>query len=158
MNKLILIVLLILFSSFTDNNVPRKGDSILNDAVKVCGYVNNHCLIYYYKDCDLKFGFIHARVLDFLIIVEPEFDDVFTASGYNVGCLVWVQKGSKWAVFDIDDYELKTEFLYTRIGEFKETSYDEEFHKGVYEAKAELDGEIVTVSIEKYVCSSYYPY
>ena len=146
-----------LLSSFTEN-LPRKGESILNDAIRVCGYVNSHCLIFYYKDSDLKFGFVHARVLDFRIVVEPEFDDVYTFAGYNVGCLIWVKKGSKWAVFDIDSYEVHTDFKYDKISDFKEKSVDNETHKGVYEAEVEMDGKREFIEIEKYICSCYYDY
>ena len=157
---LLLITSLMLFSSFTDNNLPRKGDSILKDAVKVCDYVPYHCLIYYYKGFDLKFGFVQARNLDFEIVLEPQFDDVYefgTCDGSN-GCLMWVKKNGKWGVLDIDYYEMKTEFIYSRISEFTEKNINPDTHKGVYEAEAELDGKIVTVSIEKYLCIMYYDY
>lgn len=154
---LIALALTISLSSFNGDKLPRKGESILNDAIKVCGSLNEHCLVFYYKGYDQKFGFVHARVLDFCIVVEPEFDDVYDF-GDNIGCLVWVKKGGKWGVFDIDSYEMKTGFKYDKISEFREKSIDSNTRKGVYEAEVELDGEIVTVSIEKYLCIWFYEY
>lgn len=161
MKKTLTLLVSLALTFYNGDNLPGKGDSILNDAILVCGYVNNHCLIYCHKDSDpdhLKFGFVHARILDFRIAVEPEYEDVYTCAGYNEGCLIWVKKGNKWAVFDIDSYEVISEFKYDKISDFREKSINNESHKGIYEAEVERDGKRESIQIEKYLCCSYYEY
>jgi len=154
--KVFLILIAFVLLSFSSDSCLREGDSILNSQIKIASEIN-HSFVFYYNDYDLKFGFVDKRMLDFKIALEPQFEDVYQFDSCD-GCLVWVKKGGKWGVLDIDDFETKTDFIYSRISEFKEVSYDEEFHKAVYEAQAELDGEITTVSIEKYVCLKYHSY
>lgn len=157
MKQILILAALMLFSSFTDGVKPKKGDSILDSHIRVTAEVN-HSFVFYYAGHDLKFGFADKRILDCCIRIEPEFDDVYTFAGYNVGCLIWVKKGSKWAVFDIDSYEVHTDFKYDKISDFKEKSVDNETHKGVYEAEVEMDGKREFIEIEKYICSCYYDY
>lgn len=74
------------------------------------------------------------------------------------GCLMWVKKNGKWGVLDIDYFEMKTDFEYTRFSEFKEKSVDKNTHKGIYEAEVERDGKREVIQIEKFLCVCYYDY
>lgn len=128
------------------------------EGIRVCAEVP-HGLVYYQEGHE-DFGFVSRRILDYRIAIPPVFDDVyvFGSEDGTGGCLIWV-KHEKWAVLDLDSFTLESAFIYDKIiSEFKEVSVDNERHVGVYEAQAERDGVRETVEIEKYLCSSYYPY
>ncbi len=157
MKQILILAALMLFSSFTDGVKPKKGDSILDSHIRVTAEVN-HSFVFYYAGHDLKFGFADKRILDCCIRIEPVFDSVYIFSSQSEGCLIWVKNKNKWAVLNLDTYQLETDFLYDKISDFKEKSVDNETHIGVYEAEAERDGARETLRIEKYLCLSYYDY